>query len=151
MPTTFPSNLKELVCRGWSKDPKERPPIQEFKFALMKMLPEGETESFNSQTLPETNIQEERQLSPANASNLGQSLSRTNPELFLHMSQASTTVPMEIPELKKMYLNASEEKVEKEMVNFSKERGEKEIGFRPIQTTAAGKISGHLHMLDITA
>ena len=35
----FPAELKELVIQGWSKDPKERPSIQEFKSALNKMLP----------------------------------------------------------------------------------------------------------------
>jgi hypothetical protein len=42
MPTHFPSDLKELVHRGWSKKPKERPSIQEFKSALMAMLTGGE-------------------------------------------------------------------------------------------------------------
>ncbi len=126
MPTTFPSNLKELVCRGWSEKAKERPPIQEFKSALNAMLPGGETESFNSQTLPETNKQAERELTTVNASTLSQISAKTNPELFWHISQDSIPVPKEIPELNKMYLNASEEKVEKEMEN-----------------TTAGKTSDH--------
>jgi hypothetical protein len=42
MPTNFPSNLKELMHRGWSKEPKVRPPIKEFKSALMTMLTLGE-------------------------------------------------------------------------------------------------------------
>jgi serine/threonine protein kinase len=33
----FPSNLKDLIFRGWSKEPKERPQIQEFKSALSSM------------------------------------------------------------------------------------------------------------------
>ncbi len=101
---TFPSNLKELVCRGWSKKAKERPPIQEFKSALMTMLPGGETESFNSQTLPETKKQEERELTTVNVSTLGQISAKTNPELFWQISQDS--IKKEIPELNKMYLNA---------------------------------------------
>ncbi len=128
MPTTFPSNLKELVCRGWSEKAKERPPIQEFKSALMTMLPGGEAESFNSQTLPETNKQEERELTTANASTLRHISAKTNPELFWQISQDS--IKKEIPELNKMYLNASEEKVDKEMDNLS-------------ETTAAGKTSDH--------
>ncbi len=39
IPSDFPSDLRELVIQGWSKDPKERPSIQEFKSALNKMLP----------------------------------------------------------------------------------------------------------------
>ena len=39
IPSDFPSDLRELVIPGWSKDPKERPSIQEFKSALNKMLP----------------------------------------------------------------------------------------------------------------
>ncbi len=60
VPAKFPSNLKELMCRGWSKDPKERPPIKKFKSALKKML-RGETE---------TKKQEKRQLTLASDSGL---------------------------------------------------------------------------------
>jgi hypothetical protein len=42
MPTHFPPDLKELVHRGWSKEPKERPPIEEFKSALKTLLTQGE-------------------------------------------------------------------------------------------------------------
>ena len=46
IPSDFPSDLRELVIQGWSKDPKERPSIQEFKSALNKMLPsEGKHQS----------------------------------------------------------------------------------------------------------
>jgi hypothetical protein len=38
IPSNFPSDLKELVIQGWSKDQKERPPIEDFKSALNKML-----------------------------------------------------------------------------------------------------------------
>jgi serine/threonine protein kinase len=38
VPSTFPTELKELVIQGWSKEPKKRPPVQEFKLALYKML-----------------------------------------------------------------------------------------------------------------
>ena len=39
IPSDFPSDLRELVIQGWSKDPKERLPIQDFQSALNKMLP----------------------------------------------------------------------------------------------------------------
>jgi serine/threonine protein kinase len=42
VPSDFPSHLKELVLRGWSFNPKERPPVKEFKAALNKMLTEEE-------------------------------------------------------------------------------------------------------------
>jgi hypothetical protein len=38
MPSDFPSDLKELVLHGWSQDPKERPPVEEFKTACHTML-----------------------------------------------------------------------------------------------------------------
>ncbi len=38
IPLDFPSDLRELVIQGWSKDPKKRLPIQEFKSALNKIL-----------------------------------------------------------------------------------------------------------------
>ena len=41
IPSDFPSDLRELVIQGWSKDPKERLPIQDFQSALNKMLPSG--------------------------------------------------------------------------------------------------------------
>jgi hypothetical protein len=37
IPSDFPFTLKQPVVQGWSKDPMERPPIQEFKSALNKM------------------------------------------------------------------------------------------------------------------
>ena len=46
IPSDFPSDLRELVIQGWSKDPKERLPIQDFQSALNKMLPrEGKHQS----------------------------------------------------------------------------------------------------------
>jgi hypothetical protein len=38
VPSDFPSDLKKLVTQGWSKGPKERPSIEEFKSAFNKML-----------------------------------------------------------------------------------------------------------------
>jgi hypothetical protein len=55
----FPAELKELVIQGWSKDPKERPSIQEFKSAFNKMLPkQGKGQS---PTLPEDNLSNEKE------------------------------------------------------------------------------------------
>ncbi len=46
IPSDFPSDLKELVIQGWSKYQKERPPIEDFKSALNKMLTsEGKDQS----------------------------------------------------------------------------------------------------------
>ncbi len=53
IPSDFPSKLKELVIQGWSKDQEERPPIEEFKSALNKMLTSKGTDQ--SLTLPEIN------------------------------------------------------------------------------------------------
>jgi serine/threonine protein kinase len=38
IPADFPTYLKSLILHGWSKEPKERPPLQEFKSSLNKML-----------------------------------------------------------------------------------------------------------------
>ncbi len=38
MPLHFPSDLKGLVLKSWSIEPKERPQIPEFKSALNTML-----------------------------------------------------------------------------------------------------------------
>ena len=43
VPSDFPVALKELIFKGWSKEPKKRPPIEEFKSALNKMLTAEET------------------------------------------------------------------------------------------------------------
>ena len=62
IPADFPAELKELVFQGWSKDPKERPQIQEFKLALNKMLTiEGKDQS---PTLPEDNSPNEKEEKP---------------------------------------------------------------------------------------
>jgi serine/threonine protein kinase len=45
VPKDFPSKLKELVVRGCSKAPKERPQIEDFQSALNKMLSGAETGS----------------------------------------------------------------------------------------------------------
>jgi hypothetical protein len=63
IPSAFPSDLKELVTKGWSKEPKKRPLIQDFKLALNTMQT-GE-EKGHSLTLPEektsTNMKKEHQ------------------------------------------------------------------------------------------
>ena len=59
VPSDFPSDLKELIHKGWSKEPKERPVIEEFKSALTKMLSRAERD--HSQTLPEDNSSNEKE------------------------------------------------------------------------------------------
>jgi hypothetical protein len=44
-PSDFPSDLKELVFKGWSKEPNERPALQYFMAALNNMLKGEETQS----------------------------------------------------------------------------------------------------------
>jgi hypothetical protein len=62
IPSDVPAELKELVIQGWSKDPKERPSIQEFKSAFNKMLPkQGKGQSL---TLPEDNLLNEKEEKP---------------------------------------------------------------------------------------
>jgi hypothetical protein len=62
IPSDFPAELKKLVFQGWSKDPKERPSIQEFKSAFNKMLPkQGKGQS---PTLPEDNSPNEKEEKP---------------------------------------------------------------------------------------
>jgi hypothetical protein len=64
VPSDFPSELKELVMKGWSKDPKERPQIQEFMSALNKMLAQEERQSMVNDYPPsssETNSSEKRE------------------------------------------------------------------------------------------
>jgi hypothetical protein len=53
IPSDFPSEMKDLIHRGWSKDPKERPPIQEILSALNKMLTGDGREKIQSSTLPQ--------------------------------------------------------------------------------------------------
>jgi hypothetical protein len=50
MPEDFPSDLKNCILNGWSKETKSRPPLEEFKKALHKMLPEDEKEVNTSAT-----------------------------------------------------------------------------------------------------
>jgi hypothetical protein len=38
IPSDFPSQLKGLINMGWSKDPKRRPLIEEYKSAFSTML-----------------------------------------------------------------------------------------------------------------
>jgi hypothetical protein len=59
IPSDFPFELKEVVIRGWSKDPKERLPIHKFQSGLNKMLPTQEKDQ--SLTLPEDNSSLERE------------------------------------------------------------------------------------------
>ncbi len=38
MPSDFPSQLKELIHLGWSKEPKKRPQLDDFKSVFNTML-----------------------------------------------------------------------------------------------------------------
>ncbi len=42
-PSEFPTALKNLIINGWSKNPRERPAIEKFKFALNVLKQEKET------------------------------------------------------------------------------------------------------------
>ena len=64
MPSDFPSDLKELILKGWSQDPKERPLIDDLKSALKKMLLKEKTRAVDSdqpQSLPDTNSSNKRE------------------------------------------------------------------------------------------
>ncbi len=50
IPSDFPLVLVELIRSGWSKVPKERPSIEEFKSAFMEMLTEEEKDEYNKVT-----------------------------------------------------------------------------------------------------
>ncbi len=53
MPPDFPSYLKDLIFQGWSKEPKERTHIHEFKSAFHKMLSrEGKKQSLTLKDVP---------------------------------------------------------------------------------------------------
>ncbi len=59
IPPNFPLLLIEPILSGWSRVPSERPPIEEFKSALMEMLTEEEKDEFrraieNNQSLVKT-------------------------------------------------------------------------------------------------
>ncbi len=62
IPSDFPLALNELMLNGWSKDPNERPSIEEFKSAFNKMLPkQGKGQA---PTLPEDNSPNEKEEKP---------------------------------------------------------------------------------------
>ncbi len=44
VPLDFPVDLKELVFQGYSKEPTERPALEDFQSALNKMLAMEETQ-----------------------------------------------------------------------------------------------------------
>jgi hypothetical protein len=54
----FSAGLKELIFHGWSKEPKERPPIPEFKSVLKTMLTAKEKEEEDTKATENTNSQE---------------------------------------------------------------------------------------------
>ncbi len=78
IPSDFPAELKQLVNQGWSKEPKKRPLIHEFKSAFNKMLPKER--KVQSPTLPEDNLSNEKkeQLIPCKEVDLAE---RTKEEL----------------------------------------------------------------------
>ncbi len=43
IPSEFPTALKNLIINGWSKNPRERPAIEKFIFALNVLKQEEET------------------------------------------------------------------------------------------------------------
>ncbi len=59
VPSDFPSDLIELILRGWSFNPKKRPPVQEFKAALNKMLTGKETDPTNYLSFSSSNLSNE--------------------------------------------------------------------------------------------
>ena len=63
VPSVFPKDLKKLIAKGWSRNPKERPSIEEFKSALNQMLTgEEKEEAKDLVTLPVTNYPNEKEL-----------------------------------------------------------------------------------------
>jgi hypothetical protein len=68
MPLDFPPHLKDFILRGWSKEPKNRPPLAECMAALNNMLTRDDTEvdneatdRDNSRMLPENNLSNEKE------------------------------------------------------------------------------------------
>ncbi len=50
MPSDFPPHLKNFILCGWSKEPKNRPPLAECMAALNKMLNRDDKEIDNEAT-----------------------------------------------------------------------------------------------------
>jgi hypothetical protein len=50
-PEDFPTALKGLIIKGWSKKPKERPRLGEFKDSLNRMLKPGTTKAPQQQSI----------------------------------------------------------------------------------------------------
>ncbi len=70
IPSEFPAFLKDLICHGWSKEPKKRPNLQVFKFVLTTMLREEKNEKAQSQNEIENDVIQEKN---ATATNFGSS------------------------------------------------------------------------------
>jgi serine/threonine protein kinase len=66
VPSDFPGDLKELVFQGYSKEPRERPALEDFQSALKKMLAVEETQDQlpNLSEKKSSNEREEDQLDP---------------------------------------------------------------------------------------
>ena len=68
MPSDFPPHLKDFILRGWSKEPKNRPPLAECMAALNNMLNRDDkevdkeaTDRDNSLLWPAKNISNEKE------------------------------------------------------------------------------------------
>ena len=68
MPLDFPPHLKDFILCGWSKEPKNRPPLAECMAALNKMLNRDDkeidneaTDRDNSLMLPGKNLSNEKE------------------------------------------------------------------------------------------
>jgi hypothetical protein len=48
VPPNFPSALKDLILNGWSKEPEQRPGIDQLKSALNTMLTNERPQTFSN-------------------------------------------------------------------------------------------------------
>jgi hypothetical protein len=51
LPSGFPSALKDMILQGWSKEPKERPLIAQFRVSLNRMLSDSTSTTENSENM----------------------------------------------------------------------------------------------------
>ncbi len=87
IPSDFPLLLIELMLSGWSKDPKERSSIEEFKSALKKMLTGDERD--HSLTLPVRNFSTEQPAPEVNLALEGRSRLETIPPVTTEQLQTN--------------------------------------------------------------
>jgi hypothetical protein len=98
IPEEFPLCLKEVVYYGWSIDPKKRPGLEEFKFALTSMLEDEEKQSVQALPKPQngngnenTEIQIEDDMTSM-LLNSGETKGETGPTRKTSRSNTSTTL-----------------------------------------------------------